>query len=243
MMEQPSKKPRTTPSSSVGPVHNGVLLQYMYMPQGYKPGTPSSFESPLTGTTTVRSGNAALPDSDREMSATASSSAHGDKDEDGDEEVQCTGEISRAERDAQLRAAAVVIDDTPVRPVAAPALHPTTPGGDLGATESVMAEQEDEVEVTGELTWAERDAQLRANAIEIDDAPTPAGAAEPRDEGFEPKPKVESPSALDAAGSDAGPSGAVVDDPLLAARIRMEQPTPGYQPPSSGGPRNESSNE
>ena len=69
----------STPAS-IGPTHNGILLQYMFMPRDYTPSHPAAPESAAS----------AAP-------RTAESSTEED-------EVSCIGELTRQEKDAELQA-------------------------------------------------------------------------------------------------------------------------------------------
>ena len=102
------------------------------------------------------------------------------------------GERSWHDRDAELRACAVDLTDSPVQPAQAviPPPPPPMPSVDEG----------DEPMVVGERSWQERDAAARAAAVDLDHSPacssTPAVAPTVKPE---PRVKPESPSTQPSA--------------------------------------------
>ena len=78
--------------------------------------------------------------------------------------MACMGERTREERNAELLQNAIVIDETPVRSGVAPQVegNPAT---------AARTPDDEEVQCTGEKSWEERDAELRGEAVSLDERP------------------------------------------------------------------------
>ena len=100
---------------------------------------------------------------------------------DDDEELECVGEVTWAERDAVLREAAVPLEDSPMPgPKVTPPISP----------------DEDEIAFVGERTAEERNAAGFANAIDLDalgNSPLPPAPLPPAKQRrtVKPEPKLE----------------------------------------------------
>jgi len=124
-------------------------------------------------------GSAPLRDAKRQRTADDASVCAGADD---DEELECVGEVTWAERDAVLRVAAVPLEDSPMPP--GPKVTPP------------ISPDEDEIAFVGARTAEERNAEGFANAIDLDALgnsplpPAPPPAAKQR-RTVKPEPKLE----------------------------------------------------
>ena len=213
--------------AGVGPVHENILLQYMFIPHHFTPqqsGIRDRTAEPGSAPACAAAVETERPDPDFAPASAAVHPGGNNTLAEEEEDVACTGERTWEERDAELRQNAIVIDDTPIRGN----LAPEAEGKPFNAVDQ-QTPQEDDVHCTGERSWEERDAELRRCAIVLDDSP--AGGAASSAAGSSPG--VPAGAGAPANPSSAAASSATPTDPLTAARVRMETPPVGYKPPMS----------